>query len=415
MRKLLVLSMCVLTAVLLMASNVTIEFWTLSLSPAFDDYIKAIIKDFETQNPGIKVEWVDIPYGSAVEKLTAAVAARKAPDVVNLNTSWAIDFAAMGALRPLDDLITAKEKALYWEKLWNGTVIDGKSYAFPWYASIPIMMYNTELFRKAGLDPTKPPTTWNEVFVASRIFRSKLAVYGFVPNIIALDELLLEGIPILSPDKKKAAFNTPEAVKKLEFFQKAYRENLMTRTLGGYAEGRELFQAGKLAMYPAGLTMLKHIELNSPNVFKVTDVAPYPVGKAGIIKVSLMNLVIPITTKYPKEATKFALHVTSPKWQIEFSKYATVVPSTRQGLESSEEFMKRVKEGDLNAKAMLMASKSMSKAVDLNSVVVHGIPADKYASVRKIIQDYWMKAIKGEMTAQEALSKAEAEVNNLLK
>ncbi|GAB4318031.1 ABC transporter substrate-binding protein [Pseudothermotoga elfii] len=413
MKRFLVFLMVLLVAVLL-AKTVTVEFWTLSLSPTFDDYIKAIIEEFESQNPEIKIKWLDVPYGSAVQKLTAAIAARQAPDVVNLNTTWAIDFAAQGALRPLDDLINHEDKELYWEKLWKATVLNGNSYAFPWYASIPILMYNRDMFERAGLDPDNPPKTWDEVFEYSRIIRAKLDAYGFEPNIIALDELLLEGIPIVTDDGKKAAFNTQGAVKKLEWFQKAYRENLMPRTLGGYGEAREFYQSGRLAMYPAGLTMLKHIEVNSPDIYKVTDVSSHPLGKGGMIKVSLMNLAIPITSKYPKEAAKFALFVTSARWQIEFSKYATVIPSTKQGLETSEEFLNRAKSGDLSAKAMLMASKSMQNAVDLNSVAVHGIPSEKYADVRKVIQDYWMKAIKGELSAQEALDLAEQEVNKIL-
>lgn len=412
--KKLVLLLVALVAFLGFSKTVTIEFWTLSLSPTFDDYINAIIEDFEAQNPDIDVKWLDIPYGAAVQKFTSAVAAKQAPDVMNLNTSWAIDFAAQGALLPLDDYLTEKDKDIYWDKLWNSTVINGKSYAFPWYASIPILMYNRDFFEKAGLDPDKPPKTWDEVFEYSRKIRATLDIYGFEPNIIAVDELLLEGIPIVTPDGKKAAFNTPEAVKKLEWFQKAYRENLMPRSLGGYGEGRQLYEAGKLAMYPAGLTMLKHIETNSPDIFKVTDVAEFPVGKAGIVKASLMNFVIPITTKHPKEAVKFALFITSPKWQIEFSKYATILPSTKQGLETSEEFLNRANSGDLKAKAMLMASKSMAKAVDLNAVTVHHIPSEKYAQVRKVLQDYWLKAIKGEYTAEEALKLAEEEVNKIL-
>uniref|UniRef100_A0A7C5Y9Y1 Sugar ABC transporter substrate-binding protein n=1 Tax=Fervidobacterium nodosum TaxID=2424 RepID=A0A7C5Y9Y1_9BACT len=413
MKRFIVLLVAVLS-IFVFAKTVTLEFWTLSLSPTFDDYIKAMIADFEKQNPDIKINWIDVPYNAAVQKLTAAIAARQAPDVVNLNTSWAIDFAAQGALASLDELITAQDKALYWDKLWNSTVIDGKSYAFPWYASIPIMMYNTDLFKKAGLNPNQPPETWEQVLMYSRIIKTKLGIYGFEPNIIALDELLLEGIPILTPDGKKAAFNTPEAITRLKFFVNAYKENLMPRSLGGYTEGREKFQAGQLAMYPAGLTMLQHIEKNAPNIYKVTEVAPYPIGKGKMIKVSLMNLVIPITSPNKAAAAKFALHVTSPKWQIEFSNYATVVPSTKQGLETSKVFQDRVAKGDLAAKAMLMASKSMKYAVDLNAITVHKIPADKYADVRKILQDYWIAAIKGEIKPEEALAKAEQEVNKVL-
>jgi putative chitobiose transport system substrate-binding protein len=404
----------VFIAVIGFCKTITLEFWTLSLSPTFDKYINEMIADFEKKNPGIKIKWLDVPYGSAVQKLTAAIAAGRGPDVVNLNTTWAVDFAVQGALLPIDNLIPQITAKQYWEKLWNATVVDKKAYAFPWYASIPVLIYNKDLFKKAGLDPNKPPKTWDEVLEYSRVFRSKLDIYGFQPNIIAIDELLLEGVPIVTADGKKAAFNTPDAVAKLEWFQKAYRENLMPRSLGGYGEGREFYQQGKIAMYPAGLTMLKHIEVNSPNIFKVTDVSAYPTGKAGIIKVSLMNLAIPVTCKYPKEAAKFAAHVTSAKWQIEFSKYATVLPSTVQGLESSEYFRQRVKAGDINAKAMYMASLSMKNAVDLNAPAIIGVPASKLPDVRKVIQDYWMKAIKGELTAKEALSMAEKEVNKIL-
>ncbi|WP_448374890.1 ABC transporter substrate-binding protein [Fervidobacterium sp.] len=412
--KRLLLVIVILLSTLILAKTITLEFWTISLSPTFDNYIKSVIADFEKNNPGIKINWLDIPAGSMVQKLTAAIAAGQGPDVVNLNTAWAVDFASQGALLPIDKLVPSITSKLYWEKIWNATVIDGKPYAFPWYASIPVLMYNKELFKKAGLDPNKPPKTWEEVFEYSRVIRSKLDIYGFEPNIIALEELLLEGIPIVTPDGKKAAFNTSAAVEKLEWFQKAYRENLMPRSLGGYGEGREFYQQGKIAMYPAGITMLKHIQVNSPNVFKVTDIAPHPVGKAGIIKVSMMNLTIPVTTKYPKEAAKFASHVTSAKWQIEFSKYATILPSTVQGLETSEYFRNQVKAGDLNAKAMYVASLAMKNAVDLNAPAVVRVPASKLADVRKILQDYWMKAIKGELTAKEALDLAEKEVNAIL-
>jgi len=415
MKKFLIVLLVILGVVLVgFSKTVTLEFWTLSLSPTFDNYIKSIIEDFEKHNPGIKVNWVDIPYSAAVEKLTAAIAARKAPDIVNLNTSWALDFIAQDALESLDEYIPESVRYVYWEKLWESTMINGKSYAVPWYASVPIMMYNKELFERAGLDPDTPPQTWEEVTEIARKIKEMTGAYGLEPNIIALDELLLEGIPVVSADGKKAIFNTPEAVKKLKWFQMLYTENLMPRSLGGYVEGRQKYSAGQLAMYPAGLTMLKHIEVNSPEIYKVTDVTTYPTGKARLVKVSLMNLAIPFTSKHKGEAAKFILWVTSPYWQVKFSNYATIIPSTKVGLDTDPEFIRKAESGDLKAKAMIMASKAMKFGVDLNSPLVHRIPLDKYSEFRRILQSYWIAAIKGEYTAEEALKKAEEECNKLL-
>lgn len=61
-----------------------------------------------------------------------------------------------------------------------------------------------------------------------------------------------------------------------------------------------------------------------------------------------------------------------------------------------------------------MASKAMRYGIDLNSHLVHKIPLDKYAEFRRILQEYWIAAIKGEYTAEEALRKAEEECNKLL-
>src|SRR4051812_35037757 len=53
---------------------VELNFWTISLSPNFDDYINGRIKVFEDQNPGITVKWTDLPYGAMENKLLTSIA-----------------------------------------------------------------------------------------------------------------------------------------------------------------------------------------------------------------------------------------------------------------------------------------------------------------------------------------------------
>lgn len=65
-----------------------IEFWTMQLSPILDEYILSSIAEYEQQNPGITVKWVDVAWADMERKLLASVAAETAPDVANLNPQF---------------------------------------------------------------------------------------------------------------------------------------------------------------------------------------------------------------------------------------------------------------------------------------------------------------------------------------
>ena len=58
-----------------------VEFWTMQLQPEYNDYFNGVIKTFETENPGVKVKWVDVPWAAIQSKILSAVSANKAPDL----------------------------------------------------------------------------------------------------------------------------------------------------------------------------------------------------------------------------------------------------------------------------------------------------------------------------------------------
>ena len=57
----------------------------MQLQPQFTDYFNKLIATFESENPGLKVRWVDVPWTAMESKILTAVSAKTAPDVVNLN------------------------------------------------------------------------------------------------------------------------------------------------------------------------------------------------------------------------------------------------------------------------------------------------------------------------------------------
>ena len=94
------------------AARRTIQFWTLDLAPKFSPYINGVIADWERRHPGVDVVWTDVPWASVERKLLAAVFARTAPDVVNLNPLFAANLASKGGLRDLTPLLPPAGRGL---------------------------------------------------------------------------------------------------------------------------------------------------------------------------------------------------------------------------------------------------------------------------------------------------------------
>jgi len=123
-----------------------------------------VLKVFQERNPGIQVEYINIPSGEYLAKITAMMAAGTPPDVFFLNN---IDFPGMasrGVLAPLDafiqrdkyptaDIFPGILKAFQWE---------GKQYGLPRDVSNLVVFYNRTLLRKAGLPDPKPDWTWED-------------------------------------------------------------------------------------------------------------------------------------------------------------------------------------------------------------------------------------------------------------
>ena len=78
-----------------------LSVWTLDLAPRFNPFMQAVIQDWERRHPGVRVRWSDVPWSSVERKLLAAVFARTAPDVVNLNPPFAANLASKGGLLDL--------------------------------------------------------------------------------------------------------------------------------------------------------------------------------------------------------------------------------------------------------------------------------------------------------------------------
>jgi len=119
-------------------------------------YVDRAKADFAKKHPGVTVECVAQPFDQYYTLLGAAIQAGKGPDVMLFNGGGQIR-DRVGSLVPLDQYLAADRQRLAG---WDAFAGGGKTYAAPVTLQGHPLYYNKALYKKAGLDPDKPATTW---------------------------------------------------------------------------------------------------------------------------------------------------------------------------------------------------------------------------------------------------------------
>lgn len=144
--------------------DVTIEFaqwWEPELP---DGQFRALMDQFESENPGITVNLVSGPYASTKEQLFAGAASGTMPDVVGLDGAWVNDFASQGVIANLTDLM--KDAGYDDSQLASQIQVDGSTYMIPVVNFVYPMFTNDDLLAKAGV--SAPPSTRTEFADAAK-------------------------------------------------------------------------------------------------------------------------------------------------------------------------------------------------------------------------------------------------------
>lgn len=402
-----VLAVAVAGAPSVAAPPVTVEFWTISLQPFFTVYVNGLIADYEKATPGVKIRWVDIQFQAIEQKLLAAIAGGVAPDVVNLNVEFTTRVAEKGALVDLDPLVPPHERGKYFDGFWGSARFRGHSYGIPWYVAPAVIIYNADLFKKAGLNPQAPPASEEAMIAAARQLKDRAKVYGFMPlvdGVSLLYRFLENGLPILSNKGTRAVFNSPAHVAYLHryvelFKQDYFPEDTLRR---GYLGAVERYSAGQLGMLIVGPQFLLRIKASNPEIYAKSSVAPYPLGKGRVIHTPLMTLTVPKASKRQQDAVKFALFVTNDANQLAFSKLVVIFPSTKAA--AADPYFKTSGAGP-DSKARTIATEELKFGRDLTLVV------SNEGELFKIFREAVERAFFGRMTAQQALDWAVREWN----
>ena len=371
--------------------DVTIEFWTIDLKAAFGDFFNDMIAQYESENPGVTVNWTDVPYGDIQSKLVTSVAGGAAPDVVNLNTQFTLTLAGQGALVDLNKEATDEQKSIYIPDLWDSAKIGDSVYAFPWYASPDIMFYNQELFDKALEEAEE--------------FYNKTGAYLFMPDEF-FNILFEEGIDVLNADKTAAAFNTQETVDLLNKYKEYTDKGVIPKTKwGDWDEMLKLFESGKLAIVSSSGSSLSRIKDEAPDIYEKVGVSTPLTGKNGLSRNPLMNLVVPEASKNHEAAIAFANYVTNDANQLAFCKEVSIFPSTTA---ASEDPYFTSDTATLEGRASAMSAKASLTSKDFS------LGIGDQSNIQTAVDKAYEAAITNGDDVQTALDQAEADVNGIL-
>jgi len=165
--------------------KIPIVFWTTQRHDL--EFMEQKVAEFNatnTMNIEVSYEAMTDNYDNNLE---LAFQSNQAPDIFRPK-SEIVPYVKKGMTIPIDEFLTDADRERYGDTLGiqNVNVYDGKTYSIPTYGNNYRLIYNKDVFRKAGLDPDKPPQSMEELREYARIITEKLkgeGVYGFAMNL----------------------------------------------------------------------------------------------------------------------------------------------------------------------------------------------------------------------------------------
>jgi len=410
------------------ARAVTDIMWWHAMSGELGRQLDKLAADFNASQSEYRI--VPNYKGNYTETVTAAIFAfrsRSQPAIVQVNEiATATMMAAKGAIYPVFELMRDEKEpfspAAYLPAV-TGYYADvaGNMLSFPFNASTPILYYNKNLFRSAGLDPETAPKTWPEVGAAAKKLRASGAVCGFTtswPSWINVENF--SAFHNLAVSTKANGFDGLEAIL-------VFNNPVMVRHIAQLAEwqagkafdysGRGTtaeprFQNGECGIFIGSSATRADIKANSK--FEVGyGMLPYWPDVEGAPQNSIIGgATLWVLRDRPraeyKGVAKFFGYLSKPEVQAAWHQNTGYLPITRAAfdLTRAQGFY------DRNPGTAISIEQITLKPPTDNS---RGVRLGSFALIRVVIDDELEQAFDGKKSAQAALDSAVERGNRLLR
>jgi sn-glycerol 3-phosphate transport system substrate-binding protein len=405
----------------------SIKFWT---EYDLNSFKNELVK-YSHGNPGQEINW-EHPANAAQygKQILVNVAAKTPPDIATLASGR--DFPKLfnsNLLVPLNDLSTGdikKELGLngFSKEALDFVTKDGKIYGIPIISIAPFTVYNTDLFKKAGLDPKKPPKTWNDIIKYGKKLTKDTNgdkipdQWGYALPIggsdiwasIPFESLAMQFDSGLVDNDGKILFNNAGGLKALNLWMDlVYKYKIVNpkTKADGYLQMHQYFQTGKvgIGMSITG-NLLDVMRASNGAMPWATAVFPLPSPGTGkkVVRVNYNIIGIFKDSPHQKEAYNFL------KWLLKPDNYAKHLIATNS-LPSSSAVRKSKQWNEYVA-----AFPPIKPLVE--EVLSYGLPHSRYEyypEARKVISNYLDQALQKRLAPKEALDMAAKELDETYK
>jgi sn-glycerol 3-phosphate transport system substrate-binding protein len=166
--KVLLLGMLILSVSSMAFATELTMFYPVAVGGPLTKLVDSLVQEFEAEHPDIKVK--AIYSGNYSDTMTKAMTSLKGGNPPHLSVILSTEIFTLidnDAIVAFDDLVTDPEEKLWLDSFYPALMANsrtgGKTWSIPFQRSTIVMYYNKDAFRKAGLDPEKPPATWEEM------------------------------------------------------------------------------------------------------------------------------------------------------------------------------------------------------------------------------------------------------------
>ncbi len=383
-----------------------------------------IVEDFNHQSSEYKVSLVyKGNYTEVFNRGVEAFKSKNAPHILQVYEVATQEMMLMPEIYiPVDELLAKYfrkfDPAVYIDAVRQFYSKDERMISFPWNASTGILFYNKEAFKKAGLDPERPPKTWIEV----ESFGRKLVAAnykGFTsawPAAYHLEHFSSwHNLPFATEENgfaglsAKLCFDGPYQIRHLKKLVEWQKEGIFSYQGRFTNEPEAFFKEGKCAILLQGANRYSVLKGSFPvgvgfmPYWPDIDGAPYRLNIGG----SSFWAISGFDQELYRGIAQFFSYLSMAEIQAYWHQQTGYLPIT----ESAYYLSKKKGFYRANPAAEIAVLEVMNQN---NTPNTRGIRLKNYIQIREIIIDHLEKALEGKMDAGDALEQAIQKGNAIL-
>ncbi|MCC7447064.1 MAG: ABC transporter substrate-binding protein [Anaerolineae bacterium] len=372
--------------------------------------------DFNKANPDIKVNTVFAGGYADIYKAvqTQVGGGGKGPDAAIFLSTDLYSLVDNDYIVPLDDFIAKSKEPKMLDDFFPAFLLNsqdyGKTWGIPFQRSTPVLYYNKDMFKAAGLDPNAPPKNWQEMRdFAKKLTKADGSVWGLEIPSDGFPYWLFQGFAIgngqnLVGDKpNQVIFNKPEIVEALQYFvDLANKDNVMPKGIIVWGNTPTDFTSGKAAMIYHTTGSLTNILKNAK--FEV-GVGFLPAGKKGYGAPTGGGNIYILKSSPPENqaaAWRWIEYLTSAQTQANWTVATGYIAARKSAWETQ------------TLKDLVAKNPQYAVARDQLQYAAKELTSHQGGDIQKIFGKAVQAALTGEKTPQAALDEAQQTADKML-